>query len=123
MLFALLTKPEQPLKNAAVPTATADSSKPSRRMPLTFWRNSSVQFREFIWPPLIETPLRFIGKTVRTRARTRIPFALIAFLRLGQLGLDWGGPAEAEIAFCWVPNFPRRIEKDREADYWFAGQF
>jgi hypothetical protein len=36
--------------------------------------------------------------------------------------LDWDGSAETEIA-CRVLNFSRRIEKDKQAGYWLAGQF
>src|SRR5437879_5546912 len=110
VLLAPLTKPVQPF-SMAVPSATAESSKPSRRTLLTFRTNCSVLFREFVRPPLIDTPLKFIEKEVCPGRAHEYLFTLIAFLRLGQLGLDWGWPAEAEIAFCWVPNFPRRIEK------------
>jgi len=36
--------------------------------------------------------------------------------------LDWDESAETEVA-CRVLNFSRRIEKDKQAGYWLAGQF
>src|SRR2546423_3680895 len=107
VLFALLTKPEQPL-SMAVPRATAESSKPCRKTFLAL----RVLFGKFIWRPIIEAPLK-IHREKSTSPKCAHKYlcnlSLTSSVFRSAWNLDWDGSAEAEIA-CRVLNCTRRIE-------------
>src|SRR5206468_9955917 len=86
VLLVPLTKPVQPF-SMAVPSATAESSKRCRKTLPAFRVDDSVPVREPIWPPLIETPLKFIERKVRARMRTQIRFVCIQVSL--EPGLGW----------------------------------